>query len=194
MISAFSDFIAGLFLRDGIKTIFKIFRYGFSRRAWRWFFRNMKDKSLLRKTGILDVEWYCREYPEVLDKGLDPYQDFISIPNVLHRKPNPDFIPEEYSAMNFDVRASGIPPSLHYIRNGIRDGRPISSLENYEKPFPHDASEGRFEFSPSIIKNKRTAIFASFSSDGTVPNRVLYYLRGLREVVDNSNSFIKQQV
>ena len=185
MIRAFCRFFHSLFRRDGLATIGKCFRYAFSVNAWRWLFSGIRNRRILKASGLVDEEWYRREYPDVGEKGIDPIQDFLTPPHPRTRLPNPDFVPREYEAVNLDVKVSGFIPPLHYAYNGIRENRSVSTLENYEKPFPAGAVEIRREFPAASSVHRRTAIFASFSGDGRIKDTVLYYLRGLREVVDN---------
>lgn len=177
--------LATLARRDGLATIGKVVRYGFSDKAWRWLLANIRNRRRVKASGLVDEDWYRREYPEVAERGLDPVQDFLTPPHDRLRLPNPDFVPGEYLAVNLDVQASGMVPAVHYVSNGIRENRPVSTLENFEKPFPPEAVELRREFPTVPSRTRRTAVFASFSPDGRLKDTVLYYLRGLREVVDN---------
>ena len=185
MIRAFCNFFLSLFRRDGLATVGKVARYAFSPEAWRWLFSSIRDRRILKASGLVDEAWYRREYPDVADKGIDPVQDFLTPPHPWVRMPNPDFVPGEYGAVNLDVKASGMHPGVHYARNGIRECRPVSTLENHDSPFPDGSVELRREFGAMPVVHRRTAIFASFSGDGRIKDTVLYYLRGLREVVDN---------
>lgn len=178
-------FLRSLFRRDGLATVGKIFRYGFSPKAWLWLLANLRHRRLVKASGLVDEDWYRREYPEVAEKGIDPVHDFLTPPHDRLRLPNPDFVPGEYIAVNLDVKAGRMVPAVHYASNGIRESRPVSTLENFEKPFPPDAVELRREFPAAPVAHRRTAVFASFSGDGRIAETVLYYLRGLREVVDN---------
>ena len=182
---ALFKFFLSLFRRDGLATIGKAIRYGFSPRAWRWLATNIRNRRLLKAAGLVDEDWYRREYPEVSESGVDPTQDFLTPPHPWLRLPNPDFVPREYLAVNIDVKASGMIPAVHYAANGIRENRQVSTLENFEKPFPPEAVELQREFAPVPVRHRRTAILASFSDDGRIKETVLHYLRGLREVVDN---------
>ena len=180
-----ATFLLSLFRRDGPAAIAKAIRYGFSPRAWRWLLTNMHYRRIVKKSGLLDAAWYRREYPEVAEKGLDPVQDFLTPPHDRIRLPNPDFVPGEYASTNFDVKESGLPWAVHYAKDGMREGRSVSSLESAGKPFPPGAAEFRREYTAVPAKHRRTAVFASFSGDGRIKDSVLLYLRGLREVVDN---------
>ena len=123
--------------------------------------------------------------PEVAEKGLDPVQDFLTPPHQWLRLPNPDFVPAEYAAANFDVKVCGLPWAVHYAKDGMREGRPTSLLDNIENPFPDGCVELRREYPTVPPRHRRTAVFASFLGDGRIKDTVLYYLKGLREVVDN---------
>lgn len=182
--SAFG-FVGALFRANGLATIGKIARYAFSFQAWKWFVAGIRNKRLLQASGLLDEAWYRREYPEVAAKGIDPAQDFLTPPNPSIRMPNPDFVPAEYAAVNHDVKECGLPWVVHYARDGLREGRAISSLDDGGKPFPAGTEETRLEFPPAPPVHRRTAVFASFSGDGRIGETVLHYLRGLKEVVDN---------
>ena len=183
--NALVGLLRSLFRRDGLATAGKILRYGFSPKAWSWLLASLRTRRLVKSSGLVDEDWYRREHPDVAEKGIDPVQDFLTPPHPWLRLPNPDFVPREYLAVNLDVKASRMPPAVHYASNGIRESRPVSTLENFERPFPPAAVELRREFPAVPAVHRRTAIFASFSGDGRIKDTVLYYLRGLREVVDN---------
>lgn len=185
MFRTLKEFFTSLFRRDGIATVGKIARYAFSPAAWKWLLANLHYRRAVRASGLVDEEWYRREYPEVAERGIDPVQDFLTPPHPWLRLPNPDFVPREYATMNFDVKACGLPWAVHYAKDGMREGRPVSTLENYERPFPIGTAELRREFPAAPAVHRRTAVFASFSGDGRIKETVLLYLRGLREVVDN---------
>ena len=179
------SFLFSLFRRDGLAAAGKLLRYAFSPKAWRWLLSGIRYKRDLKAAGLVDEAWYRREYPDVAESGIDPVQDFLAPSRSLLRLPNPDFVPGEYAALNFDVKKSGLPPAVHYARDGMREGRPVSTLEKRGKPFPPEAVELRREFAAAPAARRRTAVFASFSGEGRIKETVLFYLRGLREVVDN---------
>lgn len=185
MVRAVFTFFSSLFRRDGLATVGKIFFYALSPRAWCWLFKSLRYRRIVKAAGLVDESWYRREYPEVAEKGIDPVQDFLMPPHPWTRMPNPDFVPGEYAAVNYDVKECGVLWAVHYAKDGMREGRPVSTLENCEKPFPVGAVELRREFAPVSPVHRRTAVFASFSGDGRIQETVLYYLRGLREVVDS---------
>lgn len=168
--------LRSVFRRGGLASLGTMLR---RRRAQK------RDERILRASGLVDGDWYRREYPDVAASAADPVQDFLRPPHPQLRMPNPDFVPAEYAAVNYDVKASGIPWALHYAHDGMREGRAVSELENRAEPFPDGAKELRREFPASPVLHRRTAVFASFSADGRIKDSVLFYLRGLREVADN---------
>ena len=98
--------------------------------------------------------------------------------------PGPDFVADEYLALNPDVAAIGANPLLHYERGGKAEGRPVSFLETVVRD-PEGAVPVRRSFPSRPVRTRRAAVFASHSSDGRISERVLFYLRGLGEVADN---------
>ena len=177
--------LLSLFRRDGLAAAAKVFRYAFSPKAWQWLRERARERRLVEESGLLDREWYRREYPEVAEKRIDPVLDLLDPAHISSRMPNPDFDPREYAAVNFDVKVSGYQPTLHWMRFGRRESRAVSMLENTERPFPDGAVELRREFAAAPAVHRRTVVFASFSGDGRIKETVLYTLRGLREVADN---------
>lgn len=183
--SPFGKFHIPLFIRGVGGGIGRIIRFGFSPRAWKGLLAEVRTRRLVKASGLVDVEWYRREYPDVEERGGDPVGDFLAPPHLSRRMPCPDFVPEEYAALHFDVKASGIPWALHYVRDGMREGRPASMLDRREVRFPEGTEELRLEFPAAGPVRRRTAVFASFSKDGRISKAVLSYLNGLKEVVDN---------
>ena len=80
-------FLSSLFRRDGLAAVGKAFRYGFSPKAWCWLLTNMRYRRIVKASGLVDEDWYRREYPEVAEKGLDPVQDFLTPPHDQLRLP-----------------------------------------------------------------------------------------------------------
>ena len=183
--SAIVAILKSIFRRDGAAALLKCIRYGFSPMAWRWLFTNVANRRVLRKSGLFDKEWYLREYPDVATRGVDPVQDYLTPPHPWIRLPNPDFIPSEYAAVNLDVKVSDILPAVHYAKHDTREGRCVSTLEEETSRFPDGAVELTREFGVAPAKRRRTAIFASYFADGRIPETVLHYLRGVKEVADN---------
>lgn len=186
VIRIFSNFLSSLLRRDGLATIGKVSRYAFSPKAWQGLLSGLRQNRIVKESGLVDETWYRREYPDVEEKGVDPVLDYLTPPHPMTRLPNPDFVPGEYTAVNLDVKAGNAIPAVHYAQHGLRENRFVSTLEEFDKaPFPPDAVELRREFPATPAYHRRTAVFASFSSDGRIGEPVLYYLRELLKVVDN---------
>src|SRR6476661_8610531 len=83
----------------------------------------------IRKSGQFDPVFYRNNYP-----GLRPIfrrfpvRHYVAIGEREALRPNPDFSPLFYLHYNPDVRSAGIPPFLHYIEIGHREGRITKEL------------------------------------------------------------------
>jgi hypothetical protein len=144
------------------------------------------DADCVRRSAWFDETWYRRAYPEAVSAGLDPAVHYVRNGRSPLFRPGPDFVGDEYLAVNPDVGYAGVHPLLHWERYGRREGRAVSFLENDAPPrFPAGAVPLRetFDFRPPA--KRRTAVFAAWSGDGRVPDADMLYLRGLREVCDN---------
>lgn len=179
--------------RDGIRIVWKTFK-AFANAVWQiktatvHTFRVERDiarnTDLIRKSEFFDAEWYLENNPDVKAVGMDPARHYTVYAGIK-RNPSPYFVGEEYYALHNDVRASRMNPLLHYERYGKREGRPISLLEVQNVSFPEEAVETTRTFARRERVHGRTAIVASYFSNGVIPETLLYLLRGLREVVDN---------
>ena len=95
MANDLQNLLRSLVRRDGLATAGKALRYAFSPKAWRWLRKQARERRLAEESGVVDRDWYRREYPEVAEKGIDPVQDFLDPEHVSTRIPNPDFDPRE---------------------------------------------------------------------------------------------------
>lgn len=146
------------------------------------------DLRTIRRSPLFDREWYAANHPEIARSGLAPELHYL-----LHDLPDdwrasPDFSGAVYLELNPEVRADGLNPLVHYEQYGRFIGCPVTRTEAAarETPvFPANARELELvcEEGPSV--RGRTAVYASFSPDGRVPERDLLYLRGLRDVCDS---------
>lgn len=112
--------------------------------------RNVRKNQLahitaIRKSGLFDVEWYLRTYPDVAAAGIDPIRHYIASGWQEARDPGPDFSSSAYLKANKDVAKSGMNPLLHYIEFGLGEGRSIGvrakpsvvrSAEIFDPPAP----------------------------------------------------------
>jgi GT2 family glycosyltransferase/ubiquinone/menaquinone biosynthesis C-methylase UbiE len=72
------------------------------------------------ETAIFDQNWISRNNPTLRRISLS---SFLSEPRFRATDPHPLFAAQAYLDQNFDVEASGMPPLLHYVRHGWREGR-----------------------------------------------------------------------
>ncbi len=70
-----------------------------------------------------DAEFYRRTYPDVQGTDDDLLRDFLATGWLLGRDPSPLFSTNDYVETHADVRAAGINPLVHFVRDGRREGR-----------------------------------------------------------------------
>ena len=179
-----------LIRRDGFTSLLKCFRYATSPSAWRWllgggyFPLEKKEIALVRSSKWFDAQWYLENYPEVIRSGVDPAAHYVRNGLDPTWNPGPDFVGAEYLSLNPDVMLAKVNPLIHFERNGLCENRQMSYLEIPPETFPKGAVETRAEFPGGPGVNRRLAVFAAFCGKGRIPETTLFYLRGLREVVD----------
>jgi hypothetical protein len=145
------------------------------------------DLDAIRGSPLFDAEWYRRNHPDLEHSPLSP-----ELHCLLNRIPegrwtSPHFSCDEYLSLNPGVEASGVHPLAHYELYGRFIDCPASArdLEPDVPSFPPAAVESERLLDRLPAKHRRTAVFATFSSDGRIPEKDLLYLRALREVCDN---------
>lgn len=77
----------------------------------------------LTNSGLFDVEWYLREYPDVAKSGRVPAEHYLEDGYLRGYRPNPLFDTRWYLERYEDVRHAGVNPLLHYLKFGWREGR-----------------------------------------------------------------------
>lgn len=82
-----------------------------------------KATDLLRKSGMLNEEWYLKTYPDVAILEMDPVEHYLWIGARLKRNPSPAFDTAAYLALNGDVERAGTNPLVHYVQWGKSEGR-----------------------------------------------------------------------
>lgn len=176
-----------LFRREGGSFFSKCARYAFSRDAWLWLLRggcSPTQEAIVKESPWFDQEWMAREYPEISSKRMDPAKYYLreGLYGLVH--PGPDFQSDEYIALHRDLIQSGVNPLVHWELAGQNDGSALS-FHDTEIQFPEGTIPLRKSFPRRPPNMRRTAVFAVFSSTGRIPERVLYFLKGLNEVADN---------
>ncbi|AJP45143.1 hypothetical protein EP12_17395 [Alteromonas australica] len=84
------------------------------------------DIALLHASGLFDIEWYLKVYPDVKASGLDPIVHYLNHGWKESRQPSPYFDGVWYLQRYEDVQKSGLNPLVHYLKYGIGEGRTSS--------------------------------------------------------------------
>lgn len=92
--------------------------------------------KLIQDSGILDEQWYLKEYPDVLAVGLSPAMHYLTIGAQLGRHPGPAFDADWYLRQHKDVARTRINPLLHYLTYGRFEGREIRGVDQTEAKTP----------------------------------------------------------
>lgn len=79
--------------------------------------------DLVRKSGLLDPEWYVARYKEVAASKLDPAEHYVRIGARKGFAPGPKFSTRAYLQDYPDVAAAGTNPLVHYMERGRLENR-----------------------------------------------------------------------
>ncbi|MBI5429088.1 MAG: glycoside hydrolase family 99-like domain-containing protein [Nitrosomonadales bacterium] len=89
---------------------------------------------VIRESGMLDAEWYLKEYPDVTMLNMDPVEHYVRYGEKLGRRPGVAFDPQYYVLTYPDIAEHKISPLYHYIVQGKAEGRqPFASNHEAEK-------------------------------------------------------------
>ena len=176
-----------LFRRDGPAFFGKCARRATSLSTWLWLIRGGEMgvlRKIVGKSSWFDPEWMTRMYPEIRRKRMEPSVFYLrnGLGGRVH--PGPDFASDEYVALHLDLLHSGMNPLVHWERIGQNDGSPLSFLDA-SASFPDGTAPLRKSLPRRPPRTRRTAVFAAFSPSGRIPERDLFFLKGLGEVSDN---------
>jgi GT2 family glycosyltransferase len=103
--------------------------------------RHRRMLRLLIASGLFDAGFYLRQYPDVLEAGVDPLKHFCVHGMAEGRNPNPYFDTSFYLSRNPDVAAAGMNPLLHYLVYGFKEGR---------DPGPQFSGKLYYEMNPDV--------------------------------------------
>lgn len=81
------------------------------------------ESELVRRSGLLDQNYYLLNSEDVLDAGVDPVEHYCRWGWREHRKPNLYFDTDWYLQTNPHVPRMGINPLVHYLLVGEPAGR-----------------------------------------------------------------------
>ena len=85
--------------------------------------RDLEDYLLIKRSGLFDSNYYCRNYPDVRLADINPLWHFIRYGWSEGRNPNVSFNCSGYLTINPSVKNSGINPLIDFIRNNNKRQR-----------------------------------------------------------------------
>lgn len=81
--------------------------------------------GVLRKSGLLDGDWYLATHADVRVAHADPVLHYLLFGAAEGRDPGPRFSTAHYLRLYPDVKAAGINPLVHYLTTGWDEKRSI---------------------------------------------------------------------
>ena len=151
-------------------------------------YQSLRDYIVVEGSGAFDAERYLRMRPDVARAGIDPVWHYCNTGWKEGCSPSSAFDVAKYVRLHPECVASGMIPLVHCLKYANPGESVLPSGDCGSVPdiaFPDSARVVKKTFSFRKAKTGRVAVFAAFSQDGTIPETTLYYLNGLREVVDN---------
>ncbi len=129
----------------------------------------------VQRSGLFDAEFYRAKYH--FRRG-DPLEFYLRHGRHENHHPNPNFDAVWYLANYADVRSSGLDPFLHYIENGLAEGRRTG-------PIYEDKSASERGSNSDTVSEERPAPLLQGKEDQTADLRALaaefddaFYRRG----------------
>jgi hypothetical protein len=122
--------------------------------------RRLKYARLIRRSLLLDPDFYLGQCGQDLSARRDPYTHYLTTGAGAGLDPNPYFDTRFYLERNPEVAEAGKNPLVHYIRHGSREGRAPSALfdgayyverypdvvdSGWPSPLAHYLEQGRSE-------------------------------------------------
>lgn len=144
----------------------------------------LRDYLIVEGSGFFDEKWYRTKYLGAQAEQIDCIWHYCTTGWRKAFRPS-QTMDDQFFQKCYPVswgRTSQKECALPESRLQSR----ISTVDKAKEPtFPKGAHAVIKEFRLSRRQFGRVAIFAAFSRDGTIPETTLYYLKGLRDVVDN---------
>ena len=81
-------------------------------------FRSIRDRVLVKNSGLFNAEWYLEQNKDVAEAKADPVRHYLKFGWREGRNPSPDFDTKKYLEERPDVSAAGTCPLVHYIKFG----------------------------------------------------------------------------
>ncbi|MGB7800486.1 glycoside hydrolase family 99-like domain-containing protein [Buttiauxella sp.] len=79
--------------------------------------------DILNGSELFDSEWYKETYPDVELLNMEPAEHYLKYGWRMLRDPSVEFSTKFYLKFNADVKEAGVNPLIHYITQGINEGR-----------------------------------------------------------------------
>jgi glycosyltransferase involved in cell wall biosynthesis len=93
-------------------------------------YRYNKEKSMIRKSGLFDENYYLKQSFNVQLSTVDFINHYLKQGVYEGLNPNKYFNTEYYLDKNPDIKAAKINPLIHYIKHGWKEGRNPSPFFN----------------------------------------------------------------
>lgn len=147
--------------------------------------KKLKDKlnftrnlHTIKNSSFFDEKYYRKTYN--IPKKIDAAEHYLTKGYLCNYNPSPNFDTVLYkNYYKMQIEQNTINPLLLYECN-----KEVITIKQ-EITFPKGCINIKKEFSINPQNKKRLALFASFSTDGKIHDYVIFYLKGLLEVVDN---------
>lgn len=92
--------------------------------------------TLIQKSGLFDPDWYLARYENQHTVVGNPLEHYLEHGTDLPTNPSPGFDTSYYLESNQDVAESGLHPFLHYVCQGIKEGRkpkPVRDVIDFDR-------------------------------------------------------------
>lgn len=97
-----------------------------------------KQLAMIKESGFFDAQWYCEQYPDVKNAGIEPAEHYLKFGAIEGRNPSDKFDTYFYLCEYPDVAISGQNPLLHYLRYGQHEERfPTQPRQQLPAPVRH---------------------------------------------------------
>lgn len=94
--------------------------------------------AMIKESGFFDAQWYCEQYPDVKNAGIEPAEHYLKFGVIEGRNPSDKFDTYFYLCEYPDVAISGQNPLLHYLRYGQHEERfPTQPRQKLPAPVQH---------------------------------------------------------
>ena len=101
--------------------------------------RLFQDIRLVRDSGWLDSEYYAPQKARTPIPDFEDARNYVLVGQGLD--PNRLFSAEAYLRLNPDVRAAGLDPLIHFLRNGAPERRPVAASSRFSPAEVEDRTQ-----------------------------------------------------